>query len=290
MRAQDRARGLSRRLTLQFGGFRGSSLLFVVTGLALFSFSALSPGMLGGFRVAATDMMAPAIAAANKPFQIAADSLATVSGLATLSQENARLQEENARLREWHNAALALKAENERLSSLLKLKVPEGHGYISARVISDAGKTFAQSLLVLAGTDSGVEKGQSVLSGNGLVGRVIEGGVKASRILLLTDINSRVPVIVEGTDTRAILAGQNHPYPLLDHLPPDHKIQSGARVVTSGHGGMFLPGLPVGRTFVDENGQIFVQLFSDLDQISYVRIIDRVLDKGILEGQINPGQ
>lgn len=237
-------------------------------------------------RLAATDMLAPAIAVVNTPFRVAADYAQVMSGLANLRQENARLLEENARLREWHNAALSLKVENERLGDLLRLKTPEPHGFITARVISDAGNTFAQSLLVLAGEGDGVEKGQPVLSGDGLVGRVIESGDKASRILMLTDINSRVPVTIEGLDTRAILAGQNHPYPMLDHLPADHKIETGKRVVTSGHGGLFLPGLPVGLTYVDEHGQVFVQLFADSARITYVRIIDRVLDQGVLQGQL----
>ena len=276
--------------TLPFGGFRGSSIIFIVTGLLLFLFSAFNPSTLQSIRLAATDTLAPAIAIVNTPFRVTADYVQAISGLAHLREENARLVEENARLREWHNAALSLKAENERLASLLHLKTPDPHGFITARVISDAGNTFAQSLLVLAGEGDGVEKGQPVLSGDGLVGRVIESGNKASRILMLTDINSRVPVTIEGLDTRAILAGQNHPYPLLDHLPADHKIETGKRVVTSGHGGLFLPGLPVGLTYVDEHGQVFVQLFAESERITYVRIIDKVLDQAVLQGQLKAGK
>jgi rod shape-determining protein MreC len=281
---------MSKLISLQFWGFRGASLVFVLTGLFLFALSATNSTALQGLRLAATDALAPVVAIINTPFRVTADYVQAISGLTTLREDNARLLEENARLREWHNAALSLKAENERLGSLLRLKTPEPHGFITARVISDAGNTFAQSLLVLAGVPDGVEKGQPVLSGDGLVGRVIESGGKASRILMLTDINSRVPVTIEGTDTRAILAGQNHPYPLLDHLPPDHKIETGKRVVTSGHGGLFLPGLPVGVTYLDEHGQVFVQLFADSERLSYVRIIDKVLDEGVLEGKLKAGK
>ncbi len=280
---------MTRHLTLQFRGFRGASFAFIATGFVLFALSAMNPSSMQGVRTQVMDALAPAIAAVNTPFLVVSDYVGAVSGIARLQDEVDRLREENTRLREWHDAALTLKAENTRLSSLLKLKTPEAYGFITARVISDAGNTFAQSVLVLAGNNDGVGKGQAVLSGDGLVGRVIESGNKASRILLLTDINSRIPVIVEGSETRAILAGQNHPYPLLDHLPADHKIQTGARVVTSGHGGLFLPNIPVGQTFVDENGQVFVRLFADIDRLNYVRIIDKVLDKAILEGQIQMG-
>lgn len=277
-------------LALQFGGFRGASILFVSAGFALFSISAMNPSALQGVRVATADALAPVIAAVNLPAQMASEYISAVTGIGKLHEEVVQLREENARLREWHNAALTLQSENTRLSDLLKLKLPEPSGYISARVISDAGSSFAQSVLVLAGENDGIVKGQAVLSGDGLVGRVIEGGHKASRILLLTDINSRVPVVIDGTETRAILAGQNHPYPLMDHLPPDYKVQSGQRVVTSGHGGLFLPGMPVGQTYVDERGQVYVQLFAGLDRLNYVRILDKVLDKGILEGQLKSGQ
>jgi rod shape-determining protein MreC len=277
-------------LVPQFGGFRGTSLIFIITGLILFSVSATNPTTLQGARIFATDALAPLIAAINKPAQIASDYISTVSGIGKLQEEVTALRQENARLREWHEAALTLKAENARLADLLKLKIPETSGFITARVISDAGNTFAQSVLVLAGAGDGVVKGQAVLSGDGLVGRVIESGNKASRILLLTDINSRVPVVIEGSDMRAIMAGQNHPYPTLDHLPPDHKVQSGSRVVTSGHGGMFMPGMPVGQTYVDERGHVFVQLFAGMDRLNYVRIIDKVLDQAILNGQLKPGQ
>ncbi len=290
LRSRSRTRGISKLQTLPFGGFRSSSLVFVITGLLLFLFSAFNPATLQAMRLAATDMLAPAIAVVNTPFRVAADYVQAIGGLAHLREENARLQEENTRLREWHAAALSLKTENERLASLLHLKTPEPHGFITARVISDAGNTFARSLLVLAGEGDGVEKGQPVLSGAGLVGRVIESGNKASRILMLTDINSRVPVTIEGLDTRAILAGQNHPYPTLDHLPADHRIETGKRVVTSGHGGLFLPGLPVGMTYVDEHGQVFVRLFADSDRITYVRIIDKVVDQGVAQGQLKPGK
>lgn len=279
---------MAKLMTLQWG-FRGTSMFFTFSGLVLFSFSAFNPSTLQGVRMATTDLLAPAIAVVNQPLQMAADYVNTVTGIAQLQTEVTQLRQENARLREWHDAALSLQAENKRLADLLKLQLPTPTGYISARVISDAGNSFAKSILILAGQDQGIVKSQAVLSGDGLVGRVIESGEKASRILLLTDINSRVPVIVEGTETRAILAGQNHPYPMLDHLPPDHKLQAGQRVVTSGNGGMFLPGLPVGRTFLDEHGQVYVQLYADLDALSYVRVIDKVLDKAILQGQITAG-
>jgi len=277
---------MSRLLPLQGWGFRGTSLVFVLSGVALFALSSSNAATMQQARIMITDAVAPVIGAINHPLQIASEYIATVSGLAQMQSEIEALREENSRLREWHNVAQTLKAENERLTDLVKLSVPPPHGFITARVISDAGNAYAQSVLVLAGAEDGVVKGQAVLSGDGLVGRIVEGGEKAARVLLLTDINSRVPIEIEGTKTRAILAGQNHAFPRLDHLSADHGIETGRRVVTSGHGGLFLPGLPIGRTYVDEHGEVFVQLFAKTEQLTYVRMIDRVLDEAILQGQI----
>lgn len=124
---------------------------------------------------------------------------------------------------------------------------------------------------------------KAVLSGEGLVGRVIESGGRAARILLLTDMNSRVPVVIEGSDIRAVVAGQNSATPALIHLPRDHELQAGARIVTSGHGGLFPPGVPVGYVVLGDNGQVSVQLLAQADNLSFVRIIDRVLERTVLD-------
>lgn len=274
---------MTRLLSLRLWGTRTPSLIFLATGIILFMASAMNPATLQGARLAATDMAAPLMAAVNTPFRMAADYVTAVTGLTELQAENERLKSENARLREWYQTALSLKTENESLQQLLNLKLPPPYTYITARVIADAGNTFARSLLILAGQNDGVVKGQAVLSGEGLVGRVIESGGRAARILLLTDMNSRVPVVIEGSDIKAIVAGENSSTPVLIHLPRDHELQAGARIVTSGHGGLFPPGVPVGYVVLGENGQVSVQLLAQADNLSFVRIIDRVLERTVLD-------
>lgn len=274
---------MTRLLSLRLWGTRTPSLVFLATGVILFMASAMNPATLQGVRLAATDVAAPLMAAVNTPFRVAADYVTAVTGLAELQAENERLKSENARLREWYQTALSLKSENESLQQLLNLKLPPPYTYITARVIADAGNTFARSLLILAGQNDGVIKGQAVLSGEGLVGRVIESGGRAARILLLTDMNSRVPVVIEGSDIKAVVAGQNSATPALIHLPRDHELQAGARIVTSGHGGLFPPGVPVGYVVLGDNGQVSVQLLAQADNLSFVRIIDRVLERTVLD-------
>lgn len=283
-----RTRTLSRLSAFGLMGGSVSSLVFVALSLVLLLFSVLRPDAITGVRGAATDRVAPVFAALSEPFYALADMLGNVTGMATLQAENAQLTAENIRLREWYQTALILQAENASLQELLNLKIEPQHGFVSTRVIADSGNAFAQTAIVVAGLNDGVEKGEAVLSGQGMIGRVIEAGYTSSRILLLTDFNSRVPVIVEGSRQRAVVAGTNGPLLAITHLPPDSDIKDGQNIVTSGHGGLFPPGLPVGRVVAGEDGTKYVRPYADMDRVTYVRILDLPQDPRLIRGLDSP--
>jgi rod shape-determining protein MreC len=117
--------------------------------------------------------------------------------------------------------------------------------------------------------------------GEGFIGRIIEVGEVSSRVLLITDLNSRIPVMVESTRDRAILAGDNSDEPRLLYLPPAVALSPGDRIVTSGDAGALPPGLPVGTVTAAGEGGARVAPFANWSRIEYVRIIDYGL-KGIL--------
>ena len=120
-----------------------------------------------------------------------------------------------------------------------------------------------------------------MITGDGLVGRVAGVGNRATRVLLITDLNSRIPVLVEATRTRGILIGNNSNRPRLIHLPPGATVSPGDRIVTSGHGGAFPVGLPIGLIDAVNESGISVQPFVPRDRLEYVRILDYGL-KGIV--------
>jgi rod shape-determining protein MreC len=130
-----------------------------------------------------------------------------------------------------------------------------------------------KTLLVNAGQREGVKKGQAVVTGDGLAGRIVEIGSKSARVLLLTDLNSRVPVIVETSRYRGILAGDNTDRPRLIFLPANAKTSNGQRVVTSGHGGVFPPGLPIGTISAVGDGDIRIQPFADWERVEYLSVL-----------------
>lgn len=267
-------------------GIRSTSLVFLTLSGVILCLSFFTPGTMSGMRMGVADTAAPILSAVSRPFHAAADFVGNVSGMTEMRAENVRLEAENKRLREWYQTALMLQSENQSLQELLNLKVEGLHQFVSTRVIADAGNAYVKSVLVGAGANDGVEKGQAVLSGEGMVGRVIETGKTAARVLLLSDFNSRVPVIVEGSRQKAILAGTNETYPVLRHLPPDVEIPDGARIVTSGDGGIFPPGLPIGKVVKGPGSAPQVQPFADMNRVVYVRILDMPQNPNLREGQL----
>ena len=107
---------------------------------------------------------------------------------------------------------------------------------VTARVLTDHDYAFFKSIMINAGQTDNVEKGHPVVSGDGVVGRILEAGEQTSRVLLITDINSRIPVYLEKSGYHAILAGQNTGALKIDHLPADTMLKDGEYVLTSGKG------------------------------------------------------
>jgi rod shape-determining protein MreC len=258
---------------LDLGG-RGTTyaLMFMASRLLLVSFA--RPQTAEGLRTSATDLFLPVFAAISQPFQTAVDVISDVSGVAQMRAEIAQLQSENIRLREWYQTALLLQSENQSLQALLNLKTEPQHRFVTTRVVSDSGSAYVKSLVIAAGQNDRVQKDHAVLAENGMIGRIIEAGRNSSRVLLITDMNSRVPILIEGSRQKAIMTGTNETLPMLMHLPPDTVIEPGARVITSGHGGIFPPGLPVGRIERTDGGEYFVRPFADMNRVTYVRVLD----------------
>lgn len=268
----------------QFLGGGQASVIFMLAATLLLAVSFVRPGVFGGVRSSVSDTLSPVLVVLSEPFRQVAAFAGSVSGLSEMRAENEQLRAENIRLREWYQTALMLDAENQSLHALLNVKPDPMHRFITARVVGDSGNAFVKSALVAAGSNDGVQKGQAVLSGDGLVGRIIEAGNTSARILLLTDFNSRVPVIVEGSRQKAILSGTNEDKPVLKYLPVDTDVKEGTRIVTSGNGGLFKSGLPIGIVVFDEAGLPRVDLYSDISRLSHVRIVDYPENPNLIEG------
>ena len=224
-------------------------------------------------RSGVVDVIAPLMRAMSQPIATVSSGIESLERFFSVYEENARLIEQNTRLLEWQSTALALAAENTTFREMLNFVHESESVFTAARVIGDSRGVFVRSILINGGQSSGIRKGHAVVNGSGLVGRVAETGRTSGRVLLITDLNSRIPVVSETTRVRAILAGDNGKIPKLAFLPPNARLEAGERIVTSGHGGVFPSNLPVGRILPVGDGVIEVKPFADLDRLEFVRII-----------------
>lgn len=238
-------------------------------------------------RTAVVDGVAPLLDAASRPAATAAEILQQGRELAALRAENEALRAENDRLLQWQAVARQLEAENQNLRELTALAPEPRYEFTSARVIGDRSGAFVRSVLVNAGAQQGLAKGQAALTGAGLAGRIVEVGQRSARVLLVTDLNSRIPVVVEDTRQRAVMAGDNSDRPRLVYLPEDSELAVGQRLVTSGHGGVFPPGLPVGVVSEVGENTVRVRPIVDLDRMEYLRLVDYALP-GLLREMDQP--
>ena len=224
-------------------------------------------------RAGVVDFVAPIMNVMARPAATVADAIDGINELGRLRDQNASLRAQNERLLHWQAAGLRLAQENDRLRQLMHF-VPEPKvEHIGARVVGDSAGVFVRSIVVVAGARDGVAKGQAAMTGDGMIGRVVAAGNRSARILLLTDLNSRIPVMFEDSRERAILAGDNTAMPKISFLRQNARVNSGDRVVTSGHGGMLPPGLPIGVVASVAGEAIQVRPFAELDRLEFVRII-----------------
>lgn len=225
-------------------------------------------------RMALADTLAPLFSLAAEPLARARDAVEDVEQLWSMRAENRRLREENDNLRRWRAVALALDAENTVLKANLQWIPDPAPSYVTASVVADAGGVYARAVLLAVGPNHGITRGQIALDENGLVGRVTELGARSARVLLITDMNSRIPVTLESSRARAILVGTNGPRPRLMYWPEGVTPAEGERIVTSAEAGAFPAGLPVGTVRYSANNVADVEPAARLDRLEVVRIFN----------------
>ena len=227
----------------------------------------------GATRKASDTVLAPIGDALAAPGRWVDAGFDTVQDYFMAGSQNRDLKAELKTMRQWRDTAIALQDENARFRLLLGLKTDPPIPMVAARVVTDSHGPFADTRLANAGSERGVRAGNPVMSENGLVGRVIGVTNGASRVLLLTDIASRTPVMIDRTNARAILTGDGGPNPRLDYLRGRDPIREGDRILTSGDGGVLPRGLPVGTATRGLDGRWRIVLASDRAPMDFVRIL-----------------
>ena len=195
----------------------------------------------------------------------------TVEDHINVFNKNIKLKEENAQLKEQIYDPSFLILENKQLRRLIDEQVTSSANLVSSRVILDKQSPYLNSFIINSGSNRKIKNGMAVLDGKNFVGRIVDVNFFSSRVLLVTDLNSKIPVIIEPSGYHAILSGHGKSEPTLEYLPKNHKVQLGNKVYTSGKEGIFTPGIPIGEVNFG-NDKITVLLFSELSQIIFVNV------------------
>lgn len=243
---------------------------------------------------AGDDSAAAAGRAATGPARAGDDLFSRVGGMWGATSRVQELERENRDLQQWRELAERLAERNARYEALLRMPHDSfGEGAdidnsIAAQLVLDSGGPFTRTLVANAGSDHGVHVGYIAVNENGLIGRVVSVGRRSARVLMVDDYNSRIPVMGEASRVRAVLAGQatrppdlyTHPFqmqaPRLDFIVGAQSLREGERVVTSGDGGLFPRGIPVGVARRSGDGQWRVALAASQRPIDFVRILPYV--------------
>ena len=181
------------------------------------------------------------------------------------------LKKENKELKNNISKSDFLELENTQLRKLIEEQVSSPSNLLGARVMLDKQGPYLNSFIINIGSNKDIKNGMAALDGKNFIGRIVDVNFFSSRVLLVSDLNSKISVITEPSARHGILSGHGKNKPTLEYLPENHNIQPGDKVYTSGKEGIFPTGIPIGEVKI-ENGIIKVSLFSDLSQVSFINI------------------
>ena len=224
-------------------------------------------------RAAIIDRVVPNMEWAMAPVTGLARMVDGFQSYARLYEQNEELRRELQQMRSWREAALQLEQENARLLDLNRVRLDPELTFVTVIVMADAGSPFRRSVLINVGARDGILDGWATMDGLGVVGRISGVGEGTSRVLLLTDNNSRIPVTIQPSGRQALLMGDNSPAPVLDFIEAPEDIAAGDRIVTSGDDGIFPPGLLVGQVVETNDRMLRARLAADIARLRFLRVM-----------------
>ncbi|WND02768.1 rod shape-determining protein MreC [Temperatibacter marinus] len=265
---------------------RFTAYLYILLALVLMVFDASGSRLPSVMRSYATDLIYPVLVFFERPVRALQDGLERVAGASDIYQENERLKSENVELRRWRLAAEQFMRENEQLHRMLKVPGREVPIAATARVIGIGGGAFQRNFLIGAGQVDGVRMHQPVVDDRGVVGRVQSTSRWTARVLLVTDINSRIPVLHSPSGAVAIAEGLNNDLLRLAFLPEGVQVKVGDLVVTSGHGGLFPANLPLAQVVEVSENTVLMKPTGLFNKIDHVRVLNyaSLLNQGEPQG------
>jgi rod shape-determining protein MreC len=235
-------------------------------------------GLFDRARAGATDAMAPVLEKVHAPVAAFERWIGSIFEIFSVYEQNLKLKEENARLRQWRNVAIVLQGRVGRYQALLHAVPDPKMDGVLAGVIGRANRPFLQTMILDAGRDSHALPGEAVMDARGMIGRVYLSGRRTSWVILLTDLNSRIPVTITASSGKAsnipaIMTGDNSKMPVLEMVSRTVTLHAGDQVTSSGDGGLLPVGLPIGTVVRDGDGWR-VALLADATEAQDVEVLN----------------
>ena len=216
----------------------------------------------------------PVVKFAAFPFNATINLLTNFSQLVEAKKENEALKEEIEKLRSFYIKSLNINRENKDLKHTLQFITSKSSNFKVARIIGRSNQLFNQRLFIDAGKNRGIKEGSIVTGNRGVIGRISQVGENQSRLILVTDANSRIPIIASKSRVRGILSGNNSLLMEVLYLQKNHAIRAGDWIFTSGDGDTLPPGLLIGVVEKVDVGYATVEMVENINNADIVTIMD----------------
>lgn len=249
-----------------------SLLALIIASVILLSLELINSKPLNFVRSAIKDVIYRTSFITSIPGNTISPMFTTIQSHFKYYEQYELIKLELQQLKNQQNQIAYLKTENDKLKKAIDETDIYNYETIISKVLVDKESPFLKSVILNKGFNSGLKKGMPVLKGPYFVGRITEVNYLSSRVLLISDLNSKIPVLIEPMGYQAIMSGTGGDLALLDFLPKNHQLEVGNLVYTSGTGGIFFPGIPIGRVELIEE-KFHVQFFSDLSQLYLINVI-----------------
>ena len=263
----------ARSIFLNKGNRQKFSLLtLIIVSIIILSLEYFKTGPINQFRIFAKEVIFKTSYFISLPFSSVKNTYHGFNNHLKIYEENKKLKNTNLNIQELKFENQFLKEENIRLNELIEEKSLFSDNYHVTKILLDQESPYLRSIVINKGFKHNIKIGSAVRSGSYFVGKVVGVNYLTSRVLLVNDLNSKIPVIIEPDGTSAIVSGNGSKiFGDIEYLPEKNQVEEGHIVYTSGAGGIISSGIPLGKIII-KNNQKSVRFFTDFDQIQYVKV------------------
>ena len=263
----------ARSVFLKKGNRQKFSLLtLIIISIVILSLEYFKSGPVNQIRMITKDIIIKSSYAASVPFKSITKTYYSVLDHFKMYEEYEKLKITEIKKQNLMLENNFFKEENQRLKKLIDEKNLYNDEFYITKVLLDQKSPYLRSLLVNKGFKHGIKLGAAVRSDSYFLGKIVDANYLTSRILLISDLNSKIPIIIEPGSISAILSGTgNNELGEIEYLPENNNIKEGGIIYTSGSDGVISSGIPVGKIIFDNN-QIKVDYFADFTQIDFVKV------------------